>query len=323
MARMSFAITAVFAAFLAIPGCGDVDPALRELSGRNPPEASIKGGPGDAADGSSGAETGDAILIGSFNIQVFGESKIENQRVAEILAKVVRRFDVVAIQEVRAKATDFIPYFVRIVNSDGSQYDSVVGPRLGRTNSKEQYAFLFDTRRIEVARKSVYTVDDPHDLLHREPLVARFRVKGVPAQEAFTFSLVNIHTDPDETDVELDALDDVFRIVQNDGAGEDDVILLGDLNVDERKFGELGRVPGIQWAISGLKTNTRQTHAYDNILFDRRATAEFTGRSGIFDLKTEYGLSLEEALQVSDHFPVWAEFGVREAGARRVAQEAR
>jgi len=308
-------------AVLSLAGCGEVDKTLKDLADGKPPEAQL--GPGDDGSSGRGSETGDAILIGSFNIQVFGESKIENRKVAELLAKIVRRFDIVAIQEVRAKATDFIPYFVQIVNSDGSQYDSVVGPRLGRTTSKEQYAYLFDTRRIEVARKSVYTVDDPHDLLHREPLVARFRVKGVSPQEAFTFSLVNIHTDPDETDVELNALDDVFRIVQNDGTGEDDVILLGDLNVDERKLGDLGRVPGIYWAISGLKTNTRQNQAYDNILFDRRVTTEFTGRSGIFDLKTEYGLTLEEALQVSDHFPVWAEFSNREAGARQIAAEAK
>ncbi len=42
-----------------------------------------------------------------------------------------------------------------------------------------------------------------------------------------------VHTDPDETDTELDALDDVFAAVQRSGNGEDDVILLGDLNVDE------------------------------------------------------------------------------------------
>jgi hypothetical protein len=38
----------------------------------------------------------------------------------------------------------------------------------------------------------------------------------------------------------------------------------------------------------------------------------------------EFNLSLEEALQVSDHFPVWAEFSVYEGGqpGRLAAREA-
>src|SRR4051812_26051720 len=43
------------------------------------------------------------IRIGSFNIQVFGSSKLNNPRAMNVLAEVIRRFDVVAIQEVRAK----------------------------------------------------------------------------------------------------------------------------------------------------------------------------------------------------------------------------
>ena len=89
-----------------------------------------------------------------------------------------------------------------------------IGPRLGRSNSKEQYAFIYDTATIEVNRRSIYTVNDPDDLLHREPLVAMFRVRGPPAEQAFTFVLVDIHTDPDETDTELNALAQVYQAVR-------------------------------------------------------------------------------------------------------------
>jgi len=44
-----------------------------------------------------------------------------------------------------------------------------------------------------VNRRSIYTVNDPDDLLHREPLVAMFRVRGPPPQEAFTFVLIDVH----------------------------------------------------------------------------------------------------------------------------------
>ena len=261
-----------------------------------------------------GAAGGHSIKIASFNIQVFGTSKMRKPEVMDVLAKVVRRFDVVAIQEVRSKDETVVPRFAELVNAAGRRYGYVVGPRLGRTSSKEQYAFLYDTDRIELEQGSVHTVSDPQDLLHREPLVARFRVRGPPRQQAFTFKLVNIHTDPDETDTELDALADVFAAVQRERDGEDDVILLGDLNVDERHLGRLGQLPGIAWTVSGQMTNTRRNRAYDNIVFDRRTTAEYTGYWGVLDLAADYGLSREQALEVSDHLPVWAEFRTLEAG---------
>jgi len=125
---------------------------------------------------------------------------------------------------------------------------------------------------------------------------------------------VNFHTDPDETEQELNVLDDVYRVVRDDGRGEDDVIILGSLNADDRNLGQLGQVSGMAWVLSGTPTNTRGTAQCDNILFQRQATNEFTGRAGIFDFMREYNLSMEEALEVSDHLPVWAEFSVYEGG---------
>lgn len=280
------------------------------------------GGASDA--NSTPLAAGSAIRIASFNIQVFGTSKLNKPEVVDILTRIVRQFDVVAIQEVRAADSTVVSQFVAQVNATGRKYDAVVGPRLGRTSSKEQYAFIFDTTRIEVDPGAVYTVDDPDDLLHREPLVAAFRARGVPPEEAFTFSLVNIHTDPDETRTELDALADVYRAVRNDGRHEDDIILLGDLNVDDAHLGELGRVSDITWVISGVPTNTRKTRQYDNMLFLRRATSEFQGRAGVLDFASEYQLSMDAALQVSDHQPIWAEFSPYEGGeAGRLATRPR
>jgi endonuclease/exonuclease/phosphatase family metal-dependent hydrolase len=257
---------------------------------------------------------GDLIRVASFNIQVFGDKKLSDPKVAPILAQIIRKFDVVAIQEVRTEDATFMNRFLQMINLAGVPYDAVVGPRLGRTVSKEQYAFIFDTTRIEIDRVSVYTVKDPDDLLHREPLVAGFRARGPDPNQAFTFTLIDIHTDPDEKDNELNALDDVFRAVRDDGRGEDDVILLGDLNSDEAHLGQLGALPYISYVISGVPTNTRGNKTYDNILFDRRATTEFLGRGGVLDVMREFNLTVEDALLVSDHLPIWAEFSVYEGG---------
>jgi endonuclease/exonuclease/phosphatase family metal-dependent hydrolase len=276
--------------------------------------AAVEGGTAGSLTSLPPARSKGTIRVASFNIQVFGTSKSNKPHVMDILARIVREFDLVAIQEIRAVDQDILPNFVDVINATGCRYDYVIGPRLGRTNSKEQYAFVYDMTSIEVDRSQLYTVSDPDDLLHREPLVGWFRARGIPPEQAFTFSLVNIHTDPDETDQELDALDDVFQVVRHDGRQEDDVILLGDLNVDDQHMGQLGQISGISWVISGTPTNVRNTAQYDNIVFHSQATREFSGRGGVYDFLRRYNLSLEEALEVSDHMPVWAEFSVYEGG---------
>lgn len=279
----------------------------------------IPGLPTQSASGTAEPWTGDTIRIATFNIQVFGRSKMSKPQVMDILAKTIRRFDVVAIQEIRSSDQTIIPKFVDMINADGSNYRHVLGPRLGRTVSKEQYAYLYNSDRIQLVEDSVYTVNDPNDMLHREPLVARFVVRGPPENSPTSFTLINIHTDPDEVGQEINVLDNVFALVKNDGRGEDDIILLGDLNANERQFGELGRVQGLAWVVRDAPTNTRMNRTYDNIVFDSRATAEFTGNSGVLNLMSEYGLSEAAALQVSDHMPVWAEFRAIEAGGQRSA----
>ena len=254
----------------------------------------------------------DSVRVASFNIQVFGEQKINDPSAMPIIVDILRNFDVIAIQEIRAQQ-DILPRLIDMLNAGGQfHYDYVIGPRLGRSNSKEQYAFVFDRATIEVDRVQLYTLDDPDDLLHREPLIGWFRARA--GEPAFTFSLVNIHTDPDEVDRELDVLDDVFYAVRDDSRHEDDVIMLGDFNANDTHLGQLGQVPGLVRVVMNAPTNTRGTAQYDNILFHQTATTEFTARGGVFDFLRQYNLSLEQALKVSDHLPVWAEFSVYEGG---------
>jgi endonuclease/exonuclease/phosphatase family metal-dependent hydrolase len=257
---------------------------------------------------------GPAIRIASFNIQVFGDSKAAKPHIMWTLAAIIQNFHLVAIQEIRTQDDYFLDNFLRnYVNQNGRAYDKVVGPRLGRSNSTEQYAFLYDTAAIEVNPRMVYTVNDPDDLLHREPLVAMFRVRGPPPQQAFTFVLVNVHTDPDETDSELDTLAQVYQVVRRSTGGEDDIILLGDLNVDDQHLGALGRLEGVRPILRGVYTNTRQNALYDNIVLHQLSTAEFSGRTGVYNIEQVHKLTRDQALQVSDHLPVWAEFSAYES----------
>lgn len=261
----------------------------------------------------------DTIRVASFNIQVFGEAKLNDAEAMQAIVAILKNFDLVAIQEVRSVSQDILPQLISLLNADGQRYDYALGPRLGRSNSKEQYAFVFDTQTIETDRNQLYTVDDPDDLLHREPLVGWFRARGPSPEHAFTFSLVTIHTDPDETNQELDVLDDVFFKVREDPRrGEDDVIMLGDFNAKATAMRQLGQIKGLVKVVNGeTPTNTLHNAQYDNILFHDAATTEFTGRGGVLDFMRQYNLTQQQAQRVSDHMPVWAEFSVIEGGNGR------
>ena len=306
--------TAILAGFAA--------PSAQAADAVSPPGAAVPAPPIGGAAGPSvlpASRPWDAVLIASFNIQVFGESKIAKPHVVEILARVVRQFDIVAIQEVRAKSDGVIPRFVDAVNADGSRYHWIIGPREGRTVSKEQYCFLYDMNRIEVDAGSIGVVPDPSDKLHRPPMHVRFRTRVVPDSKAFTFWMVDIHTDPDEVPQEIDALVDVFTAMKTARPDEDDVILLGDLNAGPPQFGRFTKTPDVTWAVSGVTTNTHRTKTYDNLIFDRRATTEYLGRWGVLDLQSSFGLPLDRALEVSDHNPVWAAFYPCESPAEPAA----
>lgn len=251
------------------------------------------------------------LLIGSFNLQRLGPSKLGKPHVMEKLAAIIQQFDVIALQEITDKAQTALPALVKLVNQGGGQYDFVVSERIGRAaiGYYEQYAFVFNTTRINGGKDYCYVVQDERDLLHREPFVGRFQTKS---RYPFGFTLINIHTDPDEIAYELDVLADVYGAVRQFEYPEDDVILLGDLNSGPGKLRKLDQIQGFVPLINGVATNTRQNKTLDNIMIDSQNTREFTGRAGTINMEQMFQLQLDDVEDISDHLPVWAEFSLDE-----------
>lgn len=234
------------------------------------------------------------ISIASFNIQVFGSSKLGKPEVMEKIVAIINNFDAVAIQEVRSTDDNIIPGLIRML---GDGWDYRISVRLGRTSSKEQYALVF--RKSSITVDSVFQVSDPEDLLHREPFICYCRSGN------FDFSIINIHTDPDEVPQELNALDDILA---SELQKEKDALLLGDLNAAPADFAQLGMVLGIYYIIpDGKPTNVRGTKTYDNIVFIKDELKEFLS-GDVYDYKSIFNLSLDQALDISDHLPVYASF---------------
>lgn len=257
--------------------------------------------------------TAPTLRIATFNLQAFGDSKASKLAVLEIVARIVRNFDVIALQDITSRQRDTLPKLVDRINQPDRRYDYCIGPRVGSPHQAMHYAFIFDTDRIETDRYQLYTVDDPNDQLEFEPLVGWFRARGVDAKKAMTFSLVNLRIDPVHAEREIRWLPELIQSIEQDGRGEDDVIVVGDLGGGDLKLGN-ARLAGMAFALEGVATTISGDEMLDNILFPAKATDEFTGRAGTVDFLRRFNLSPEQAIQVSNHLPVWCEFFAEEGG---------
>ena len=294
----------------------------------------LPGTPQDGQTGENGDKTppdeipphSDSIKIASFNIQVFGQTKAGKPEVMDILAQIIRRYDIVAIQEIRNIAETAIITLKDKVNEDGSSYAVVTGPRVGRTRSKEQYAYMYNTETIDDPT-GAYTYDDdgdgngvndiddsihPNDLFEREPYVAHFKVKW----GTFDFVLINIHTKPDHAETEIGYLPGVITDALT-RIGETDVICLGDFNADGSYFDEdtyLSVFPADRyyWLVpNSADTNLAASdRTYDRIVTTLSMDEDYADTWGVFRFDQEYDFSSPtmDPDDVSDHYPVWAEF---------------
>ena len=270
------------------------------------------------------------LLMGSFNIRQFGVTKLAKTDVMETLVDIVRRFDLIAIQELRDKDQNVIPIFVKMLNANGMNYRYEVSERMGyeitegrrKTTYFEQFVYIYDADKLEVTRDS-FPAPDIYNIMHRTLYVTSFRCTE-PATEPFTFTLMNVHVDPDEIETEIPALQGIVQNVVQQMPEEDDFIVLGDFNVAAKGLAEKPMLAN-QFAVipSELATNTAGTKSIDNIVFDYEATLEYQGNSGVMDIATEYGLTLDEAALVSDHMPVWSEFSIYEKVPAAIASPGR
>ena len=127
----------------------------------------------------SSRKPSDTILIASFNIQVFGTSKLGKAWIVNILSQIVRQFDVVAIQEVRSKDDRILPEFVTAINADGSQYSYLIGPRLGARSVLNNMPLS----TIPTALRSIVLPSGPSRIPVISYIVSRSWLAFVPARQ--------------------------------------------------------------------------------------------------------------------------------------------
>lgn len=253
------------------------------------------------------------VRIASFDLQNYDERKSESVAIQEILGRILRNFDVVAIQGITSRQRDTLPKLVDRLNQEKHAYDYMIGPRVGPIHQSMHLAFVFNTDRVETDRYQLYTVEDPGELMDYEPLVGWFRSKLVPPQRALTFSYVNMYLSPSRLEQEVSLLPALAESIQQDGRGEDDIILSGGFGCSDKSMGMMSQR---RWgfAVQNIPTTVAGDEMLDQILFPPQTNDEFTGRAGVIDFLRKFNLTLEQATQVSTHLPVWSEFFAEEGG---------
>jgi deoxyribonuclease-1-like protein len=258
----------------------------------------------DVTVGSAEEET---ISIMSFNIQVFGRSKMSKPEVVEILVDIISQYDLIAIQEIRDSSGEAIQ---QLVNLLPTHYALEIAPREGRTQSKEQYAFIYDVRKFVTLNDYVY--EDVNDVFERSPYAVYFStIDGV-----FDFVVVNNHISPGDAEAEIAEMPRIIEEIEM-LFNEPDIISVGDFNADGSYFPE-EELSSIFYSYEYLQligneidtTVAVSDNTYDRIMVTNEVEEDWTGVSGIFDFGDYYdfsSLTIEEK-EVSDHYPIFAEF---------------
>ncbi|NWQ81302.1 DNSL2 protein, partial [Columbina picui] len=149
------------------------------------------------------------LRVGAFNIQAFGDTKMSNEGVAGIIISILRRYDIVLVQEVRDADLSAVTQLMEQLNSvSASPYDYEISGPLGRENYKERYLFIYRTDVVSVV--DTYQYEDPQDVFSREPFILRVSVPSTKAEE---FVLVPLHSAPHDAVTEIDALYDVYLAI--------------------------------------------------------------------------------------------------------------
>ncbi|CAN5479830.1 hypothetical protein BH24GEM3_BH24GEM3_03880 [soil metagenome] len=274
------------------------------------------------------------LIIGTWNIQQFGRvhrsweenpgSPKRNLRAMAIIAEIIQRFDVVAIQEVKRDTSGIRMLVEEFLGPAWSVILSDVSA--GQKGNHERLAYLYDTRRVAPSGLAGEIVLPPAEeaaveQFDRTPYIVGFR------SSTDRFALLTAHIRyGDSPAARLPELQSLARYTAAEirdrarfaGAEETNLIVLGDFNINRRSgdplfdaFVSTGLV--VPEPIREVRTTYgAEAKHYDQIAWfmgDLDLLSE--GRAGVVDFTGAVFKEMtlrQMSYRVSDHFPLWVEF---------------
>ncbi len=289
------------------------------------------------------------LVVATWNIRAFGnltkkwqvdedDSPKRDFHALHAITRIVSRFDVVAIQEVRANLRA-LRYMMELLGPHWSFILSDV--TRGAPGNGERLAFLFDTRRVNLSGLACELVVPREQLARISPDALQEQFARTPYAVSFlagdeTFILVTLHVlygeDAKDRLPELKAIAEwLAGWAQEINTWGHNLIALGDFNIDRRgdelyeAFTSTGlSVPADLHAIPRtIFSDTEDPTFYDQIAWfteqegDRPALSLQYVRGGSFGfpdhtLKSLDLTNVELSWRISDHYPLWTEFWMRD-----------
>lgn len=288
---------------------------------------------------------GSNLLIATWNLRAFGgltkawstpegASPRRNFTDVHLIAAAVRRFDVVAVQEVRGNLRA-LRHLMKVLGEDWAFILTDVTE--GKAGNNERLAFLFDTRRVKpsgLACELVVPIEqdagvpagDLDRQFARTPYAVSFFSQGQ------TFTLVTLHVLYGEE--AADRVPELRAIAlwlagwaEREFDWHHNLIALGDFNIDRaddplfEAFTSTGLVPAPQ--LAGLPRtifdDPGAEHFYDQIAWFTQGqkhrpvlTLESAagGNINFVPQLQDTNTLTELSWRISDHFPLWIEFTI-------------
>ncbi len=244
------------------------------------------------------------VKILSWNIQNIGKSK-SPQEIA-FIAKTIRDYDLIAIQEVVAGkgGPQAVARLADELNRSGFKWDyALSAPTTGTTSSSERYAFLWKTATLKKIGKAWLEQSYQREI-DREPYLCTFAYQGKE------FTLASFHAIPKskmpETEIKY------FKFLAA-AYPKLNLIFAGDFNCPQshsvfNPLKKMGYRSALQNQKTSLKMACKQNEClaseYDNIYYPAAKTKVL--RKGIIPFYKSFP-NLKKAREISDHIPVWAE----------------
>ena len=279
------------------------------------------------------------LLIATWKIRAFGDltkkwqsedgdSPKRDWQAALCIAEILSRFDVIAVQEVKAN----LRALRHTLKAMGDNYSLILTDvNKGNVGNGERMAYIFDTRRVQLSGLACELVvpdewkDNVKDDVLQEQFVRSPYAVSFKSNDQ-TFILVTLHILYGKKSADrINELKGIADWAKDVNAYHQNLITLGDFNIDER--GDLLNQTFIKEGLyipeelshpSVTRSIFDETKFYDQI-------AWFTNAKGIPKLSLNYKTGgnynfLGKALNnrtltktqlswmLSDHFPLWVEF---------------
>jgi len=288
------------------------------------------------------------LLIATWNIRVFGDltekwksdandSPKRDLHALCCIAEIVSCFDVIAVQETR----DNLKALRHMLKVLGPSWGFILSDvTRGAPGNGERLAFLFDTRRVQLSGLACELVVPQEQLDRISPDALERQFARTPYAVSFqssrkTFILVALHViygkKAAERIPELEAIAEwLAQWARDINAWDHNLIALGDFNIDRRGDklydaltstglfipDDLHQIPRT------IFSNPQKPKFYDQIAWftgddDTPALSLRYLRGGSFDftkvaLKSLNLTKAQLSWRISDHYPLWAEFSVRD-----------